>query len=264
MKQILLLCLFLAGCTLVPEIPVYIDIFPSAMNDTITIAHWNLQVFGPKKAGNDLLLDIYDDIMDEFDVVFIQEIRDASQTAFPTLCALLEGYDCTVSTRAGRSSSKEQIGVIFRNNLKITSWEDFNPDAEDRWERPPLKVGFEKDGYAFTVYAIHIKPDDAQQELYYLEEVIEDEGNTLIIGDLNADCSYYDNAIETEFDDWAWLIQDHHDTTVAKSSCAYDRILLNADAFADIVAGGIIREGITKAVSDHYLIWTQLKASDSG
>ena len=99
--------------------------------------------------------------------------------------------------------------------------------------------------------------------MYYLEEVIEDERNTLIIGDLNADCSYYDNAIETEFDDWSWLIQDHHDTTAGRSDCAYDRILLDADAFADIVAGGIIGEGITKAVSDHYLIWTQLKASDS-
>lgn len=261
MKRIILLvCLFLAACTIqigpIEEMPVLLDAQPLNINNSITIANWNLQIYGQKKASNESLLNLYAEKIDDFDIIFIQEIRDVSQTAFPKLCSKLPDYNCRNSSRAGRSSSKEQYGIIYKKDITLTNIKDFNPN--DNWERPPVKVTFSKNNYQFTVYNIHTKPDDVQNELAQLQAVVTNQGNEIIIGDLNADCSYYNNKKETEFDTWKWIIKDHHDTTVAKSDCAYDRIILNNDAYDDAIAAGINRKGIVKGVSDHYLIWLQL------
>jgi len=229
------------------------------VSETVEIANWNLQIFGPTKASNTKLMQTYSSIIDDYDIIFIQEIRDKSKTAFPKLCSMLMNYSCVSSSRAGRSLSKEQYGIIYKNGINITSFKDYNPDSENRWERPPIKISFDINDYELTIYNIHAKPDDAQKELDYLEDIIIDKGNILILGDLNADCSYYNAQKETEFDNWNWLINDDEDTTVSATHCAYDRILLNSDANNEYVNDGIYKSGITKDISDHYLIWVELE-----
>jgi deoxyribonuclease-1-like protein len=233
------------------------DNFYSA--DTVKIANWNLQIFGQAKASDFELMKIYIDKIDDYDIVFVQEIRDASDTAFPKLCSMLVNYSCLSSSRAGRTSSKEQYGVIYKNGINITSFKDYNPDFQDRWERPPIEVSFNINGYYLTVYNIHTKPDDVQKELDYLEGVAINNEKVIILGDLNADCSYYNNEKEIEFDNWNWLIEDNEDTTVSATDCAYDRIILNNDAYEEYSNKGIYKKDITKDVSDHYLVWVELK-----
>ena len=228
-------------------------------SDTIKIANWNLQIFGEKKAGSIGLMQTYSSIINDYDIIFIQEIRDSSQTAFPKLCSMLQNYTCVSASRAGRTSSKEQYGVIYKNEINLTSFQDYNPDSQDRWERPPIKVTFNINDYSLTVYNIHTKPDDVQQELDYLEDVVLDIGNVLILGDLNADCSYYNNEKQTEFDDWKGVIKDDEDTTVSATHCAYDRIILNDDSYEEYVGDGIYKQEITKDVSDHYLGWVEIE-----
>ena len=229
--------------------------------DTVKIANWNLQVFGTSKASNSDLMQTYTSIINDYDIIFIQEIRDKSGTAFTQLCSMLSNYSCVSSSRAGRSVSKEQYGVVYKHGINITSIRDFNPDSQDRWERPPVKIKFSINGYPLTAYNLHSKPSEVQEELEYLENAVMDSGNVLILGDLNADCSYYNNEKETEFDSWNWLIKDDEDTTVAKSDCAYDRIILNADATEEYHDYGIYKKSITKDVSDHYLVWVEMKVS---
>ncbi len=228
----------------------------------LTVANWNLQIFGQSKASNDTLLNYYKDTMDEYDIIFVQEIRDASGTAFAKLCNLFEEHNCEISSRAGRSSSKEQYGIIYRDGIKVKEIIDFNPDSLDRWERPPVRVVFEVENYSIAIYNLHAKPDDVKNELFYLESIIENEGNVMVIGDLNADCSYYNPNKNNEFDSWNWIIKDSDDTTVASSRCAYDRILLNDDAFEEFSGYGIYTEGIDNSISDHYLIWVSLGIED--
>ena len=261
MKRILIFLIFLSACTisLEKETLPYIE-HPLDNPNSLTVANWNLQIFGQKKANNPELLNQYAEIIDDYDIIFIQEIRDKSQTAFPKLCELLPEYHCRNSTRAGRSSSKEQIGIIYKKEIEITNWQDFNPDSEDRWERSPLQVEFKVHNYTISIYNLHTKPDDVQQELFYLASVVNEQGNIMIIGDLNADCSYYNNEKETEFDNWYWVIKDNHDTTTSASNCAYDRIILNNDALNQALAFGI-KKDITKEQSDHYLVWIQLMTS---
>ena len=62
-------------------------------------------------------MDVLADIIRTYDVIAIQEIRDASQIALPTLVDLVNAdgsqYDYVVSERLGRTSSKKQYAYIF-------------------------------------------------------------------------------------------------------------------------------------------------------
>jgi endonuclease/exonuclease/phosphatase family metal-dependent hydrolase len=227
--------------------------------ETIKIANWNLNIFGQAKASDSELMNFYSSVIDDYDIIFVQEIRDKSGTAFPELCSMLQNYSCLSSTRAGRSDTKEQYGVIFKKWINLTNFYDYNPDSSDRWERPPLRTDFDINGYRLIIYNIHTKPEDAKNELAYLETVTSDFGNVIVLGDLNADCSYYDNKKEKEFDSWKWAISDWQDTTSSSTDCAYDRIILNSDASEEYKSAGIYRKGITKEISDHYPVWVEMK-----
>ena len=232
-------------------------------SDHFSVANWNLQIFGISKAAEPELMNDYAAIISNYDIVFIQEIRDISEVAFPQLCSLLNGYTCEISSRAGRSSSKEQYGIIYRDNIELVSVTDYNPDSLDRWERPPIKADFIIDGYELSIYNLHSKPTDVQMELRGLQNIVSNTGNELIIGDLNADCSYYDAYYGTEFDDWNWVIGDDEDTTVSTTNCAYDRIIFNDEAYEEYYSSGILREGITSSHSDHYLVWTTINKEEA-
>ncbi len=52
----------------------------------MTIANWNLQIFGDAKAH---LVPVYASIIDDYNITFVQEIRDADLSAFIQLCAAL-------------------------------------------------------------------------------------------------------------------------------------------------------------------------------
>jgi len=230
---------------------------------SIKIANWNLKTFGDTKASKPDLMNTYSSIINNYNIIFIQEIRDKDGSAFIDLCNLLPDYNCKVSSRAGRSDTyKEQYGVIYKKGIEISNWKDFNPDSQDRWERPPLEVTFDIDEYEVVVYNIHIKPSDARQEINYLDDIVKTSENIIVLGDLNADCSYYNNPSESDFDNWDWLIKDSEDTTVSSTDCAYDRIILNQNSYGEYLNDGIYTTGITSEISDHYLIWVELSLDD--
>ena len=227
-------------------------------SETIKIANWNLQIFGMKKASNETLLKIYSDIIQEYDIVFVQEIKDKSNVAFPRLCSMLQNYSCVNSSRAGTTNNKEQYGIIYRNGIDLVSFYDFNFDLQDVFERPPIKLEFLVGSENFIIYNIHTKPDNTKNELGFLEDLVDDFGNVIVIGDLNADCSYYNRDREKDFSNWKWIVNDDDDTTSSGSFCAYDRIILNRDANKLYKSYGINKQ-ITKELSDHYLVWVEMK-----
>lgn len=250
--------LFITACTMQASTFQTIKKFQeeNIKSQTTKIANWNLQIFGEKKSNNESLMQKYSSVIDDYDIIFIQEIRDKNQTSFKKLCNLLNEYSCEISSRAGRTSSKEQYGIIYKKDIKL-NLKDYNPDEEDRWERPPIEATFTINNYNITVYNIHTKPDNVKEELKNLEGIVKDEGNVIILGDLNADCTYYSNEKETEFDNWIWVIKDEEDTTVSSTDCAYDRIILNQDAYQEYVTHGIFKD-IDKSMSDHYLVYVEL------
>ena len=231
-------------------------------NDTITIMSWNVQIFGIAKWNKTNVKEKMLDVIPRADIVFIQEIRDKSGEAFNELCNQLnQTHRCNVSSRAGRSSSKEQYGIIYKKDINLTSITDYNPDEQDRWERSPVEVTFLFGNYEFRATNIHTKPENATIELKNLEMLYYTSswaGNRIWLGDFNADCGYYDENNKTVFLGEYWVIQDYDDTTATNSICAYDRIIINNDMQQEYLRYGIYKN-ITTEVSDHYPVWIEIK-----
>lgn len=230
--------------------------------DEVTIMNWNLQIFGPTKAANQTLLKEYSDEISKYDIVFVQEIRDEGGTAFKALCDKLPQYSCVTTSRAGRTSSKEQYGIIIKQGIKLINYTDFNMEDQLTWERAPVKVDVIVKNTELILYNIHTKPDAVQQELQSLQNLIttkETNSNEkiIILGDLNADCAYFDVSNKTIFSGWTWVIMDNEDTTTSATDCAYDRIILNNNAMDNFQNQGV-DISTTQDESDHFPVWVRL------
>jgi len=82
---------------------------------------------------------------------------------------------------------------------------------------------------------LHAKPTKAEEEIEALVDVHTavklhwNTDNILIMGDLNADCDFFnprDPHSLREDPPFAWLIGDDVDTTTTSTDCAYDRCTL--------------------------------------
>jgi deoxyribonuclease-1-like protein len=86
------------------------------------------------------------------------------------------------------------------------------------------------------------------------------------LGDLNADCSYFDenSASTMSSSDYYWCINNSVDTTTNRTDCTYDRIIITIPVASDFTGdAGVFRfdleygltEDETTAVSDHYPVY---------
>jgi len=227
-------------------------------SSTLFIGAWNLQRLGDAKASDAALLERYAAVVRDFDIFVVQEVTDKDGSAFQSLCATVgEDYSCLLSSRAGTTSYKEQYGVFVRYGIGVFSIVDYNALNVTGFERAPYSVTLNASGYVVTLYTIHTKPEAARAEIDELERLIDsdsgDAENVIVLGDLNADCSYYSRG--DDFSSWKWAISQ--DTTFGRSDCAYDRILLNADARREYRSAGVSRVG-GEGVSDHNAVWVAL------
>lgn len=227
----------------------FIDFSPK---DPVSIAAWNLNVFGDAKANNESLLMQYHLIISQFDIIFLQEIRDIDGSAIINLCQRFSAtHECVNSSRAGESNYKEQYLLIYDKKFELMEFIDYNLLNTTGFARPPIKAAFNYNNINFTLYGIHVSPDKAFEEINNLEDLIINQGNVLILGDLNADCSYYSKG--NDFKDWDWAITK--DTTVSSNDCVYDQILINQEFGKCHIISSVYSENITKSLSDHYLVY---------
>jgi deoxyribonuclease-1-like protein len=212
----LLLILLLSGALSCPPC----DGSPSSRNDgtraasrseRVLIGSFNLQVFGTRKAGKPGVLKIIAQILRHYDVVAVQEIRDAGGTSVVALknAVNAEGarYDYEIGPRLGRTSSKEQY-AFFYDTTRIEASPGaytYGEGGVDTFEREPFIAHFRtKSGtFHFTLIDIHTKPDDAAAEIAFLPTVFSEarahtrEGDVICLGDFNADGAYYDESAYT-------------------------------------------------------------------
>lgn len=161
-------------------------------------------------------------------------------------------------------------------------------------ERPPHRVLWRTwTGFEFETLGMHADPDNVEFELNQLglaaADAVEGGRPVLVMGDLNADCSYLtasewqcirasdciDHAIalwdNSMFGAANWLIGDEADTTVAATDCAYDRLVLSDDLLPRALPGSAatirfdcalgLNASATKLVSDHYPVAVTLNVS---
>jgi len=277
---LVLILIFTAGCGIAEN-----DTRSSgeAKKDHITVASFNIQIFGQTKISNPEIMDIISKIIKRYDVVAIQEVRSKEQNVIPTLLSYVNGantsYDYIISKRLGRTASKEQYAFVYNTKtvdlIPESSYVVYDPD--DVFEREPFVAFFRSGNFDFKVVNNHIDPDDVSAEFSQLAVVINDiydsssEKDIIVLGDMNADGSYFDeDNLAAIFPLWIQLIGNDEDTTVAASDNTYDR-MMTRDTTANVEytgESGVFRwdaeYGITdsnfiKKVSDHYPVYAEFR-----
>jgi len=253
-------------------------------NKTIRVGAFNIQVFGVTKASKPEVMEILAQIIRSYDVVAIQEIRDSSQTSLPQLVEAVnsEGanYEYVVSERLGRTTSKEQYAYVYDSTRLRLAGEPHTypePEGTDPFHRQPYIAGFELPGenFSFVLLTVHTDPDEAEEEINYLDEAVEyartvypEEDDFILMGDLNADGSYYDEDAAGDLSgaDYHWLIDNSVDTTTKATDYTYDRIIVSEGAESLFTGdSGVFRYDLaynltydeTTAVSDHYPVYAE-------
>ena len=171
------------------------------VGDEIKIASWNLQRFGPAKAGlkksegnrdhqqNDTIGKIAEIIRTaKIDLIAIQEVQDKSFETLPKLRETLgPNWDYVESKRTGPEKGKEQYAIFF-NSLKLRSEIDMHLYDVEELERPkgmerlPGYCRFETRDHSFdfTIITFHnrtwkngAEKDSAIEDAKYLDDVYE-------------------------------------------------------------------------------------------
>ena len=188
-------------------------------------------------------------------MVVLQEIRDSTGAALQSLAKKLPRYSYVLSAPAGQGSSKEQYVIFYSKVVTLVSTMDWTETEQDNYERPPFEATFTIKNWTVTLVTIHAKLHNVPQELTTLERLIGTPSqDTIILGDLNADGDQYYDGILHHFLDWHWVITSEMDTPVAKSSNAYDCIIINAAAENNFIRSEIMTD-VEASHSDHYLVF---------
>jgi len=266
-----------------PTTPAIISATATSPSNIFKLAAFNLQIFGTTKAGKPEIIDVLSKTIRNFDIVAVQEIRDASQTALPALKDSINDmagpkYDFVVSERLGRTTSKEQYAYLYNTQTMQQIGSPYTyPDSNDLFEREPYVAEFKarNGNFDFLLITIHTDPDTATQEINDLSVVVENakgryqnESDFIILGDLNADCDYFNenNQSQLRSGDYFWVINNSIDTTTKSTACTYDRIILTDQAKTDFTGNsGVFRfdkaynltYDMTVSVSDHYPVYAE-------
>jgi len=260
-----------------------------AEEKTTNIAAFNIQIFGKTKSQKQDVMAVLTRIVREFDVVLIQEIRDASEQTiqnFVEKINQMEGpdYGFIRSERLGRTSSKEAYAYIYNTEtVQFIQGSDYvYTDANDVFEREPYIASFKISNFDFVLVGIHTKPDDAYNEIGNLTFVVSsiqvanpNEKDIIVMGDFNADGSYFDEDDTSNLfkaSEYNWLITNDMDTMV-KTDYTYDRIVVldttfnheydagTAQVFYFDQVYGLNNQTFVSQVSDHYPVFAQYKTS---
>lgn len=251
----------------------------------IKIAAFNIQIFGNAKRQKDYVMGVLVNIVREFDITLIQEIRDSSEETAPYFLQKInemEGaeYRYVRSERLGRTVSKEAY-AYFYNSETVGFIEGSNyvyDDVDDVFEREPYIASFRSGNFDFTLVGIHTKPDDAYSEIGNLTYVLQslllenpDEKDVIILGDFNADGRYFDEHDFTnplKASQFYWVITNDMDTMITTDN-TYDRIVLmnttynyefiknSAEVFHFDMEYEISNDTLIKEISDHYPIYAE-------
>ena len=269
--------------------PTSTDAPPPRGQDTIRVATFNIQVFGEKKLQDAAVVDTLVQIVRNFDLVAIQEIRAQQQDILPQFVALLNAdgqfyYDYVIGPRLGRSDSKEQYAFIFdRASIEVDRQQLYTvDDPDDLLHREPLIGWFRARGpsaeeaFTFTLANVHTDPDEVDRELDVLDDVFfavrdddRKEDDTIILGDFNAN----DRNLRQLGQISGMFPVVRNTPTNTRGDKQYDNILFQETATPEFTGlGGVydflrafnMTEEQALRVSDHLPVWAEFSVYEGG
>lgn len=270
---------------------------PPRTGETIRIASFNIQVFGDSKSSKPMVMQKLAQIVRNFDVVAVQEIRTQRQDMLPRFIEIINAtgrnYDYAIGPRLGRTSSKEQYAFIFdRATIEIDRSQIYTiDDPEDLLHREPLVAGFRVRGppgdqaFTFSLVNIHTDPDEVADEVNVLDDVlriVRDDGrgedDVILLGDFNADCFHLGQLGETAGVVCAISHIDGVPTpTNTRGTEQYDNLIFHDQATREFTGrSGVLDllRGISNEynhsldealeISDHMPVWAEFSAYEGG
>lgn len=274
------------------------DIIPAA-DQSIRIASWNIQNFGRAKAQDPDKMRIIATILKEYDLIAVQEISNVKEQSDPDCPRNREACpgdpECGWIRRALEKYLNEENGLDYRfvfspqvrderylfiydpakiameSSALVADPQDAGPICDDRQAnfgmmmRQPFKGRFKAGKFDFILLTAHTSPRINVAELqaleyFYRETEKEGEPDIILLGDLNADCSYLkpSSPIALRRSKYTWVIPDGTDTTTSPNTrCAYDRIIFKEPTREDFTGSWGVNREVPKEVSDHYLVWAE-------
>ncbi len=196
--------------------PVNLQSLGQKSQETIRVATFNIQMFGKKKASDPEVMPILAQIVSQFDVVAIQEVRGGDAEPIQALVELLRAsggyFAATVSAPIGRTSQTESYAFIWdATRIQFIEGSAYLvQDQADRMHREPMVASFESrvglaDGrrpFRFTLINAHTSPSEVEasviaNEMNVLDDVfmrvrqydyqMTGEEDCIMLGDLNVD-----------------------------------------------------------------------------
>ena len=215
-------------------------------DDKIRVATFNIKSFGKSKISKPGTMASIVNIVNKYDIVAIQEIKDKREKVPDQFLAMLgRGWAMSESPRTGKNPDDKhsQEQYVFYYQKKGISEEGAGalyPDTNDYFQREPWMARFRvnRGKFTFVVINIHTRPESAVEEINALHKVVTwarghwpDEDDFIVLGDFNASCSY---ASKKEIansplsgSDYFWIVPDSANTNLSSKKCAYDRIVIS-------------------------------------
>ena len=247
--------------------------------DAITIASFNIQVFGESKIAKPQVVDVLARVVRGCDIVAIQEVRAKSDHVIPQFLEAVNAdgsrYQFVIGPRLGRTASKEQYVFIYdttRIEIDPTSV-GTAPNPGDRMHRPPMFARFRvrtnpaESGFSFWLVDIHTDPDEVPQEVDALADVFvamrsarPDEDDVILLGDLNAGPPQFGRL--GQIPGIGWAVSGV--TTNTRRTKTYDNIIFDRTATSEYTGRWGVLDlqntfGLTLdqalVVSDHNPVW---------
>ncbi|MDB4331541.1 endonuclease/exonuclease/phosphatase family protein [bacterium] len=250
-------------------------------NGRLLIASFNIQVLGQSKMRKPQVVQVLSQVIRQFDLVAIQEIRSKEEDVLPRLLAAVNAngsrYDFLIGPRLGRSVSKEQYAFLFD-----TQRVEYEPgsvgtisDPTDLLHREPFVARFRakatrpNEAFTFWLVNIHTDPDEVPQELDALSDVFRvmqqnrsDEDDVILLGDLNASPEKFGALLQLP--NIGWAIDGV--TTNTRRTKTYDNLLFSREKTQEYTGRwgvldlektfGISYEQALE-VSDHLPVWSE-------
>lgn len=250
--------------------------------DRVLIASFNIQVFGKSKMSKSGVVAILADVVRQFDIVAIQEIRAKEDDIMPRFTAAVNAdgsrYNFVIGPRLGRTNSKEQYAFIYDTN-RI----EYDPssagnmsDPTDLLHREPFVTRFRvrtqspNQAFTFWMVNVHTDPDEVAEEVDALADAFTamqstgtGEDDVILLGDLNASESQLGRLGRVP--GIRWVVNGDVMTNTRKTK-AYDNLLFHGQSTAEFTGRwgvfdleqvfGISREEALK-VSDHLPVWAE-------
>lgn len=254
--------------------------------ETMTIATFNIQVFGESKLSKTWVVEILAQVVRQFDVVAIQEIRAKSDQIIPQFVEAVNAdgsrYNYVIGPRLGRTASKEQYVFVYdTNRIEIdTSSSGTIQDPNDLMHREPFVTRFRtrtanpSGSFTFWLVNSHTDPDEVPQEVDALADVFVvmqqagNEDDVILLGDLNASDRQFGRLGQINGINWAV----HDTTTNTRRSKMYDNILFDRNRTAeytgrwgvyDLEAAFNLSRDQALAVSDHLPVWAEFSIMEA-